>query len=45
MRKTSNKLSKIFNVSRIVLEIAFEIILLPFHIITAVGSIIKEIKR
>lgn len=45
MRRTSNKHSKLFNVSLIVLEIAFEIILLPFHIITAIGNIYKEIKR
>ena len=33
MKKISKKASKVLNVVSIVLELAFEIILLPFHIV------------
>ena len=37
--------SKIFNIFAIVLEVIFEIILLPFHIASAIIEVIKEIRR
>lgn len=45
MKKISKKASKVLNVVSIVLERAFEIILLPFHIVKAILNVIKELKR
>lgn len=45
MKKISKKASKVLNVVSIVLELAFEIILLPFHIVKAIANILKEVKR
>lgn len=45
MKKISKKASKVLNVVSIVLELAFEIILLPFHIVKAILNIIEELKR
>ena len=45
MKKISKKATKIINVSTIILEIAFEIILLPLHIFKAILNVIEEMKR
>lgn len=45
MKKISKKATQIINVTDIILEIAFEIILLPFHIVKAILNVIEEIKR
>ena len=45
MKKISKKATKIINVTGIILEIAFEIILLPFHIVKAIWNVIEEMNR
>ena len=45
MEIISKKATKIINGSTIILEIAFEIILLPFHIVKAIWNVIEEMKR
>lgn len=45
MKKISKRANKIINVSCIILEVAFEIILLPLHIIKAILNVIEEMKR
>ncbi len=45
MKKISKRATKIINVSTIILEIAFEIILLPLHIVKAILNVIEEVKR
>ena len=45
MKKISKKATQIINVTSIILEIAFEIILLPLHIAKAILNVIEEIKR
>jgi len=45
MKYISKSESKFFNVLTILLEITFEIILLPFHIVVAIRNVIKELKR
>lgn len=45
MKKISKKAAKAMNITLIVLELAFEIILLPFHIVKAILNVIKELKH
>lgn len=45
MKKISKKASKIINVTSILLEVAFEIILLPLHIVKAILNVVEEMKR
>ena len=45
MKKISKRATKIINVSTIILEIAFEIILLPLHIVKAILNVIEEVKH
>lgn len=45
MKKISKRATKTINVSTIILEIAFEIILLPLHIVKAILNVIEEVKR
>ena len=45
MKKISKRANKIINVTSIILEIAFEIILLPLHIVKAILNVIEEMKR
>ncbi|MGN1061528.1 MAG: hypothetical protein ACI4RO_00225, partial [Candidatus Scatosoma sp.] len=45
MKKISKKTTKFINVTSIILEIAFEIILLPLRIVKAIFNVIEEIKR
>ena len=45
MRKSSNEPSKFVNVATTVLEVLFEIILLPFHIAKAILNIIDELHK
>lgn len=45
MKKISKRANKIINVTSIILEIAFEIILLPLHIVKAILNVIEEVKR
>lgn len=45
MKKISKRATKLINVANIVLEIAFEIILLPLRIVKAIFNVIEEMKR
>ena len=45
MKKISKKASKIINVTSIILEFTFEIILLPLHIVKAILNVVEEMKR
>lgn len=45
MKKISKKATQIINVTSIILDIAFEIILLPFHIVKAIWNVIEEMSR
>lgn len=45
MKKISKKASRIINVTSILLEVAFEIILLPLHIVKAILNVVEEMKR
>ena len=45
MKKNSKTEVKVFNITTLILELAIEILLLPFHIVSTILNVIKEIKR
>lgn len=44
MSKSSNNFSKFVNVSTSILEVLFEIVLLPFHIVKAIINVVQELR-
>lgn len=43
--KKSKRISKSLNIFSIILELACEIVLLPFHVLKAISDVITELRK